>query len=428
MIFKKGIATILSTATLLTAVSPCAFAKGNNSEEKNTKSMSTTGKVLLGAAGAVGLAATAGIIYHVVNNSPVDIEKLDKKSTLYKAYKDLEFAIRDANWKKVGEIFRRNPSLNANARTSKGHTLLTYACYVFTVKNLLKTDSQRFGQDRLTLECCNLLSICSKLLEHGARVDVRDKFPSCGGDSYTTHERTPLHYAAGSGSTSLCCILLYYGADINARTTANGIVDDNDREFGYTPLNIAAAAPMWNDYASTYPLRDDLDDRLYEVCDLLIKEGAKARYCLGDFKDLSISDSARLGCYKTCKLLIEKMNSICKTNVDIKPTLNDALLSAINEGQYDIYKLLIDNGADVNYTYINRNTLLHYAANCLKFNSKICESLIKKGVNINALNDKKQTPLDYISENTWPPCFNEEKEKIMKWLIDHGAKHGYELK
>ena len=100
MTFKKSVATILSAATILTAVSPCAFAEGNNSEEKNTKSMSTTGKVLLGAAGTIGLAAVGGFIYHAVKNSHVEVETL-KGKPIYNTYMELKDAVLEINMKKL---------------------------------------------------------------------------------------------------------------------------------------------------------------------------------------------------------------------------------------------------------------------------------------------------------------------------------------
>ena len=473
MIFKKGIATILSTAKLLTAVSPCAFAEENIVKGKNTKFMSTTGKIILTSAGAIGIATIGGIIYYSVKNSPVDVQKLDKNSDLYKEYAELKDAIDDADYTKVEKIFTKNPSLNANARIPGGYTLLTWACYEFARKNLIKTKkSDQFynGGDVLNPGCLSLFKICELLIKHGARVDVRD---SSERDGTMFAEKTPLHYAAGSGSTSLCKLLLDHGADVNARTSEmRGFLEKGlIRGVGDTPLNIAAHAPRCNNYAwelHKENLREDLDDRLCAVCKLLIERGAKARYCNGKFKDHSIEYSAEIGCKETCKLLINKMNSICKTNVDIKPKLNDALFKAVYRGHYETYKLLIDQGADVNAKdKLYGGTLLHQVARSIGFSSRIYKSLIEKKFDVNAKDkngatplhiaveygklkicrlllgnkadinevniqdddikiadinakDKKgRTPLDYVNHR-----FFENRRDIENLLIENGAKHG----
>jgi len=86
---------------------------------------------------------------------------------------------------------------------------------------------------------------------------------------------------------------------------------------------------------------------------------------------------------------------------------------------YEIAKLLIDNGADVNVVFNDRskNTLLHKCTS-----PEVYELLIKSGANINALNDGyyKETPLEYIVTkiNSVNYC---NSLKLVKLLILYGV-------
>ncbi|MBQ2671768.1 MAG: ankyrin repeat domain-containing protein [Clostridia bacterium] len=249
MILKKGIATILSSATILTAVSPCAFAEGNNSEEKNTKSMSTTGKVLLGAAGAVGLAATAGIIYYAVKNSHVKVETLEGKP-IYEKYKELQKAVVSGKCEKVKNLLNTNKELDINAIYSGRFATLLH-------KAVWKND----------------VTMCNLLIDRGADINAK-----------LSENQTVLHEAVSFSQYDMCKLLIDRGADVNVKNY-----------FGFTPLHkilseygtseaklkivklliendadVNAKDPYWTplDYAHYFKHSDDIKN-------LLIKHGAK---------------------------------------------------------------------------------------------------------------------------------------------------------
>lgn len=95
-----------------------------------------------------------------------------------------------------------------------------------------------------------------------------------------------------------------------------------------------------------------------------------------------------------------------------------ALIKAVENGNFVIAKLLIENGANVNCqtnfikSRINQSPL-HYAINSKNENSlRITKLLIDNGADVNAKNDLDETPLHLAIKNSF------DKTKI---LIDNGA-------
>ena len=88
------------------------------------------------------------------------------------------------------------------------------------------------------------------------------------------------------------------------------------------------------------------------------------------------------------------------------------LIHAVKNNLFDIYKILIDNGADVNLPNpYEGNTPLMYASNI--DNIEIVKDLIKHGANVNVKNKYRETALTlkYRSENI----------ELIKCLIENGA-------
>ena len=190
MTFKKSVSTILSAATILTAISPCAFAEGTNSEEKHPKSMSTTDKGLLGAAGAIGLAATAGIIYYAVKNSnaeatPLYVETL-KGTSIYEKHMELHKGVFCNAYELVENSLNTNKELDINALYDEGYTLLHLAA--------------QNGH----------LKICKLLIENGADVNAKDKFGL-----------TPFQIATLNNKPEICELLINNGVNVNAKDYKN---------------------------------------------------------------------------------------------------------------------------------------------------------------------------------------------------------------
>ena len=106
-------------------------------------------------------------------------------------------------------------------------------------------------------------------------------------------------------------------------------------------------------------------------------------------------------------------------NKKVEFDINSLMVLAANSGCLSICRFLLDNGADINYEYIenkNRRTLLQSAA--IHDKELITEFLIKNGANINLSNNKGWTPLHYACKHDY--------DSICKRLLDNNAQ--YEVK
>lgn len=311
MILKKGIATILSAATILTAVSPCAFAEGNNSEEKNTKSMSTTGKVLLGAAGAVGLAATVGIIYYAVKNSHVKVETL-KGKPIYNKYMELKDAVIKNECEKVAKILNENKDLDISAWFK--HCIDNGSWYTEN-NTLLHIAVQHERYD-----------ICKLLICRGADVNAGKEF-----------NKTPLHLAVERGFGDICLLLINGGADVNAGSMSR-----------FTPLHYAIVRKrskicelLLKKGAHIHPdlfleVADYYDDT--KICELFIKHGFDIHA-----NKTCLHEAALWGKLNVLNLLLDK-----GIDVNVRDNSGKTPLHKAATNSFESCKLLLEKGADIN--------------------------------------------------------------------------------
>ena len=115
--------------------------------------------------------------------------------------------------------------------------------------------------------------------------------------------------------------------------------------------------------------------------------------------------AARSGRYEMCKLLIEK-------GADVNAKSNDGstpLHWAAIKGQPRICKLLLDNGADVNATETDGETPLHFAAYCS--NLETVKILVHAGANIEAKQDDGSTPITMATNDDVMDYLLKKKDK-----------------
>ena len=147
--------------------------------------------------------------------------------------------------------------------------------------------------------------------------------------------------------------------------------------------------------------------------------------------DISIHQAAEEG-----KIEAVEQHLASGTNVNLKNYSGSTpLIEASRKGHKEIAKLLIENGADVNYKLeystdielIEGWTSLHVAA--AKGHKVIAELLIIKGADVNAMDDTRRSPLDWaqIIKVQHSKKIKDSKKEIADLLQKHGGKPGYEL-
>jgi ankyrin repeat protein len=147
---------------------------------------------------------------------------------------------------------------------------------------------------------------------------------------------------------------------------------------------------------------------------MAIHGSANNAVAAAEAKDHSHS-SKELRKIPTLKALLENNHDASDPNLATTSGTTALHLSA-TEGQYAISALLLQHDADVNLPNKVGNLPLHLAANSHKINSeniKLIELLASVMNNINAENDKKETPLDIAYKNN--------RFDIIAILLQHGA-------
>jgi len=168
--------------------------------------------------------------------------------------------------------------------------------------------------------------------------------------------RTLLHHAIIRNKPELVKKLLQLKADPNILSS-----------FNYSPLMFAA---QYSDF---------------DIFNILIAYGA----------DPSIKDNDG-----------KKIGEKTRNNTPI-------IIEAVAQNNYNVVKILLENGADVNATMDSETTLLMIASLNKNDSYKIVSLLIKKGADVNACNNKGSTALLYSSLRG--------KTEVVKLLLKKGA-------
>ena len=118
---------------------------------------------------------------------------------------------------------------------------------------------------------------------------------------------------------------------------------------------------------------------------------------------------------------IEKVKQLITEGADINYLINDgyyaynAIIVGVKTENYEIVKLLINNGADIKSTY-NGDTLLMIASGYK--NTDIIKILLKHGLDVNAHKKNGYTPLK--------AAVGSGSVQVMQILIDNGADVNYQ--
>ena len=246
------------------------------------------------------------------------------------------------------------------------------------VKNGVDVNTKPLGETALMSATSNgHKEIVSYLLEHpDINVNVKDSFD----------DSTALFYAIFSGTSDVRLdimeMLIEKGADVNAKN-----------KYGDTPLM----------YASK------VEGRLPSVS-LLLKHGANMN--VKNYDDKTALMLARENGNTQVEELLESPD-IKQHLADIETATrrNSQLLEASYNGQVDLVRALLEEGADINKTTNGRTPLVEASDND---HLEVVRILLERGADINKTDAAGNTPLYVASE-----AGNEE---VVKILLENGAE------
>ncbi|CAH3176235.1 unnamed protein product [Porites evermanni] len=317
------------------------------------------------------------------------------------------------------------------------------------------------------------------LLSYGADIEVRGDFKYVSKDypfhSVSFEACTPLFVAAAvNGNVGILSCLLDSGADLNAVT--------NTEEGLYTPLMMAVryrridAVKFLMDQGADANLQDKKGytalhyvamyycsfDAIHLCCfniqdadnltPLMIAVNRLnlnvVNYFLQNGAYLDLEDRYAQRCLQLLfdvglKTSCEILSSLIRNGADVNARVNEMnqtlLMLATFQGSGDIrsekFKLLIENGANLDLQDKSGNTALHYAVNSRDMSvilvyagaSQLCNSqgltpllaANKMGFNVNAINNKGNTPLHLAVSNI------HLLTDTLEVLFDGGAHHDF---
>jgi ankyrin repeat protein len=210
------------------------------------------------------------------------------------------------------------------------------------------------------------LQDAGRLLMAGAEPDARVNVGKSVWRLYNDNGKTALMMAARHGNTGICNLLIWNGAEVNAKENASG---------GKTALMEAACG------------------KNISTCRLLIENGADVNARDGEGITLLMRVANWVRGSNVCRFLVDN-------GADVKAKNNrgeNALIFALMAGNADAAKLLIRKGADVNAKSgggLGRDwTALIMAAN--GGHAEVCKLLMERGADILAKDADGRTALWY---------------------------------
>jgi ankyrin repeat protein len=290
---------------------------------------------------------------------------------------------------------------NVNAKDDRGQTSLHLAVRNFyeEIVEFLISEGADVNASQTDASWTPLLDAASTgqteviklLLQHGAKVDVGDKF------GYT-----PLYYAMWSEEKDAIKALISSGADVNVLPSENDdpplvyAVWEGNREAVKVLID-AGADVNYKDEGWT-PLHWAIRSANAELAKLFIGKGVKIP---------AFHKAVLEGDLDGAKQLIESgMDVDIRDNVGCTPAY-----WALSVGRIEIFEYLLNKGADINAKTNAGRTLLLQASTAGY--TDIVRQLITKGVDINIKDKHGLTPLQRAAYKG--------HTEIVKLLIDKGA-------
>lgn len=159
------------------------------------------------------------------------------------------------------------------------------------------------------------------------------------------------------------------------------------------------------------PLMNASKHNCFDCMKLLLDSGAiQTINQLSKWNYTALINAVRNNCYKCVELLLQ---SGADPNVFVRGEFSP-LIYAATMGSFDIVKLLVNAGANINYSNRRGDTALMMASySCKKFSEQIIDYLVTSGANVNSRNNDGETALIFACLQS---CL-----RNVEALIKHGA-------
>ncbi|XP_011860448.1 PREDICTED: ankyrin-2-like [Vollenhovia emeryi] len=304
---------------------------------------------------------------------------------------DLCLAIKDVKVKEVDDLI--NQGVNVNVIDQDGRTPLHYAAKKHNediANALIKAgaDINIKDQDgRTPLHWAAIErneGVANALIKAGADVNAKDDYG-----------RIPLHWAVNAGSIEVTQILLETKVNVNAQ-------DKN----GKAPLHLAAKENHAELVKVLLSNRADISVKDHHgdtPFNLTTNEEIKAL-----LRNAALLEAVKSGNISEVKHLVSE-----GADVNVVEDFFTPLYWAAKNKHFSIVEILLDNGAHIDNGDYSRDrgvldllrkkeaeyckSSLHLAARLGKL--RAVEGLLEKGANVNAQNDRKDTPLHFAAQS-----------------------------
>lgn len=282
----------------------------------------------------------------------------------------LYYAVANRNVETIEFLLTNGASINA--LTDKGEALLYFAAfhgYTAIIEHFLlkkeKGETSLFEQESFIHFLAKMKTHVDSIkvaLKHGIDINLRD-----------SRDNTPLHCSIMHRQTETSLFLIEQSADIEAE-------DSN----GITPLILASS----------------LENT--QVIHSLIKKGVNINRQRTDRNAKGLAPQAFVG---------------EKNNLFIKYYSGDnALHWGAIQGNLEVVKILMSNGADVNIKDSENNTALHHAA--ARGHNQTVSYLLDNGARMDVKGSLGMTPLEIALNNGHKNTALIFSEKYIKWIVN----------
>lgn len=308
---------------------------------------------------------------------------------------------------------------DVNAVDENGWTALNYACGEYDLDKLgngnLKlarflifkgadvNAKDKDGSDALTNAAVNgNIEIAKLLIKHGAKVNNKDRI------GITPLIATQFAISENqNGALQIAKLLIENYADVDIRDNSGRTALDYQKE----------KQEQYKNKEMIQLLKDTSTNNLFESIQgySLYKDEEGIDLIVEHIKE-SLANGADINCVKDCQEeYIDEENEFYGTKQLYGYDIESAtpLILAVSNRDYDLSKLLIENGADVNIRNKEGETALHIAEK--KEEKEIVKLLIEHGANVFAINKNNKTVFHYTDD-----------KDMLEFLIQVGEKQQQE--